>query len=259
MKYVFIIGSHRTGTKLLANFFNSNFENIKSVHQYPTLRYNNILSNIYLSGLMPYSVYTYIINKIWIQKLLLLKSNFYIESNGFNYLSLTIAKEKLIDSEIKILHIVRNPKTAIPSHINWIKSRTKSYIANIIIPFWNLNILYTKKYNIIKWFKKTLFEKLLLNWVWKNELIENKYSQDSNNYLLLRFEDLISKESREESLTKLLNHISLEYESKYFSYFNEKQNQSINKSFPVYKVWTNSQKESLYKHASESMKKYGYI
>lgn len=216
MDYLFIIGTHRTGSKLMAHFFDQEVDGAIGVHQYRQLQLNNILSNKHLCGALSSKIYKKKIKKEWIQEHLIPRQGngmLYVESNGFNYLSANQAMIHLSPYQVKIIHMVRDPRTAITSHMNWIKSRSKSMLANYIIPYWNLNGRYQNSFNFISWTQKSLTEKLMYNWTWKNKLISELYDSNKGNYMLLRLEDLIDRNTRKytlESISSFLNINNLE-------------------------------------------------
>lgn len=251
---VFIIGSHRTGTKLLGNFFNYNFIGVKSVHQYSLLRFNNILSNLFLANWISEDLYIKYLKKFWFKKLSnQIENNIYVESNGFNFLSAYYAEKHF--KNVKIVHIIRDPREYIYSYTNWIENRWQSKLINKI-PFWHVSGYRVKQLSKKKWKAYSKEEKMAWYWNYKNKLIAEKYSNE--NYLLLRFEDLINSSKREKHLKNLLEFMNLKYRPNLFSYFDKKQNESIKSIGSRWRNWDKNLSLKINEICSKEMKKFGY-
>jgi len=233
MRYVFILGSHRTGSKLLGDFFGQYFQNVRSIHQYGRLRIVNVISNIHLSGLIPQFVFNWLLNLLWVSKWPDESSGLelYVESNGFNYLAADHARS--IRSKVKVIHVVRDPKQFVISTINWTDGRWQSRLANQYIPFWGISGFLTGSMGFMEWHRMNRAERLLWAWQYKNSLIEHLYSKTANGYLRIRMEDLIDRKTREEALRKICELCGLSFSTSILQYFDTKRNASEAKSFSV--------------------------
>lgn len=258
MKKIFIIGSHRTGSKLLGEFFQERFEKTKSIHQYGALRFVNILSNLKIAGFLPEFLYLLFLKYYWFSKWNkdIPGIEHYIESNGFNFLAVKYAQREF--ENIKVIHLVRHPKSFVLSMMNWVYGRFKSKIANSIIPFWNITGFTSGEKSLRNWTKLNKPEKLLWTWRYKNEFIEKEYNINNNLYLRIRLEDFIDLEKRKETLEVLCNFCELEYDDSLQNYFDVKKNESDKKYF------SSNDFEELVDHkffnaeCHELMTKYGY-
>lgn len=256
MVNIFIIGSHRTGTKTLAHFFNDCFLNVKSYHQYDTLRWINVFSNAYLAGRLSESLFYKFLDVFWIKKIKSHKVKHYVESNGFNFISAAYAKKKLLN--VKIVHIVRDPRDFVTSYYNWVEGRKKSAFASKYIPFWNLSGAEVGSLSYDVWNNMTRFERYCWLWYYKNKKIEELYSSDKETYFFLRLEDLINTTTREKTLTSLLNFLSLPYEQDMLSFFDVKRNQSKKEKMSNWKNWDKEWVQKLENICEELMRKYKY-
>lgn len=258
MSLAFIIGSHRTGTKLLGNFFSQNITSANSIHQYNTLRFNNIVSNMYLAGLIPEFALKLYLNLFWFPVLKKATRNknvkIYIESNGFNFYVVNLAKKKF--KEVKVVHIIRDPRDYVKSYANWINSRKKSRIVNTMIPFWHVTAYMIGEMKRKEWKKLSELEKYCWYWAYKNNRIEKWYSND--DYLRIKFEDIIDVEKREAALRNLLSFLGLDYKKDYFEYFNKKQNASMSGKIKNWRDWDNKTCKAFYEVGHELMNKYDY-
>lgn len=254
---VFVLGSHRTGTKSVANFLNDNFDTVCSVHQYGLLRFNNILANITIAGWLPERLFSMYLKILWYPILRRQTASLYVESNGFNHYSALFAYRHLTNNKVKILHVVRHPADFVTSYTNWRSSRSKSQLANKL-PFWHLNPYH------VGYLSKTEFNQLddikknIWRWRVKNEFLEKHYSTLGDNYLRVRFEDIIDPIERANTLKAILDFVGLEYQEHMNTYFDKKQNESKKGYFPEYAVWEVEYKNYLFEVCGELMHRYKY-
>ena len=130
---VFILSSGRTGTKFLAEFFGANFANVVARHE-PAPSYQlRMLSNARAAGAASRSVLAAALRLsrpgLWRGG-----DGLVIESNPFLYGFVDVLGE-LADSPT-IIHIVRDPRTYVPSAINHGGSSGLKAAASALIPFW---------------------------------------------------------------------------------------------------------------------------
>lgn len=258
MKYVFIVGSHRTGTKTLAKYFNEFYDNISCYHQYNGLRLVNIFSNLYMAGKISERVLEFVIDKV-INNHIKNNSdnNAYIVSNGFNYLSVKYLRKYY--QGVCVIHIVRDPRNFVTSFINFIHSRSKSWIANKYIPFWHIPGYALSEIEKKDWMKMPLFEKFCWSWKIKNSLIENIYSNcNNNNYLFIKLENIQKKESRVLNIKKITNAIGFDYKENSSDFFDNKYNKSRSNIMKPWQYWDNDLALKLDEICSPLMKKYKY-
>ena len=256
MTKVFIIGAHRTGTKALAGFFDECFDNVKGVHQYDTLRFVNVFSNMYLSKKLPQSLFHLFLRQLWLRKIDQETSPYYVESNGFNYIAADYAKTHY--PKVKIIHAIRDPRGFVTSYYNWVGGKTSSGFAKKIVPYWNISGAELGHFTNEEWKKMDTFQRFAYYWNLKNETIEERYAKDSENYFLLKFEDLISTEKRPALLKNLLEYLELPYHEDLTLYFDKKQNQSKGKLLEKWNKWSPEQSQQLYDICHVLMDKYGY-
>ena len=111
----------------------------------------NILSHANLSGVTPDSLTL----KAWQRTISdqLNKSressNYYIDANNHIYI-LAVNHPDLYPG-LKVVHIVRDPRTYVRSHLNWSHSRVKSFLANYLTPFWQPSGIFTGDMPLSEW------------------------------------------------------------------------------------------------------------
>lgn len=259
-KVVLAISTGRTGTKTLASFFASNFENVEAYHQPQYSRYINIISNMNISGVLPDSIYYPFLNATRIKRILRSNHEYYVEVNSMLYLASHYLRNKLLDvgKEVYIVHIIRDPRTFITSMLNWKHGRIKSYIAHTLIPFWQPVGFLAGEFSVFEWVKMTEFEKTCWYWKFKNETILRLH-KDYKKFISIRFEDIFTSDidKRAKTLKRLLTFVGLPYDDSMVKYFKKKQNVS-KKKFPTWPYWSHQQCKLIQEICGDLMKKYGY-
>lgn len=256
MTKIFLLGSHRTGTKTFGGFFQEYFEDMTSFHQYDLLRWVNIWSNMYVSGKMPASMFHWLLQKRWIKAINQYDTKWYVESNGFNYIAADYAKT--VFPKVKIIHIIRDPRDFVTSYYNWVKRPTKANKVKQNLPYWNVPGDQVNAFSRQEWRQMDDFQRYCWYWTYKNEKIEEIYKRDNTNYHLLKFEDIIHAEKRAETLQACLEYLELPYHSEQLQYFDRKQNQSKEGLLTKWRKWSPEQKQQLEGYCGDLMRKYGY-
>lgn len=176
-----IVSTGRTGTQFFEYFINKYCANATCLHEPQPSRRFKFFSNMFLQNMVSRKFiakhYTKSREKILKGSL----NNKYIESNNFLFGCITPLQ---LNYNVKVLHIIREPKSYIQSHLKhgfW--SGHKRFFAKYI-PYW------LEKININKKDKNNPVKILANRWVYVNKTISN-YSK-TTPYLALRFEDLFS-------------------------------------------------------------------
>ncbi len=254
-KIVLIISTGRTGTKSLAGFFNEHFDNLKSYHQPKFSRRINVLSNMYISGLLPESILKKAINKWKTHKIINSDHEYYVEANTMNYIAAKFLKE--IDKTVYIIHIIRDPRDFVRSYINWQHMRIQSYLASSVIPFWHPSGAFFGDYSFWEWITLDEFEKNCWFWKVENQLMLDLYS-DYNYFKSLRFEDIFLSDDKEETLRDLTEFIGLDFKKDMLDYFETKKNISKKEYFPKWNEWNEERCKKLNSICGGLMDRYSY-
>jgi len=139
---VLVLSTGRTGTKFLASLLSNHFpKSARTQHESSRTRPINILTNMYFAGFIP-KVFLPMTWKLLKQReLSKTELDFYIDINNFLY-GIPVIEPELYPN-LKVVHIIRDPRTYVRSHINWAHQNTKSFIANFWLPFWQPSPLFT--------------------------------------------------------------------------------------------------------------------
>lgn len=245
MKYVFVLSTGRTGTKFLSNFFSDLSPKIKSLHEPFYSRHFRIFSNLYFHKKIKKKMLREIF-KISRYNIFNLKNyDFYIESNNF----LSGFGEALIEliPDVYIIHIVRDPRNYIQSHINHgiFKGEKRIYLK--YIPY----TLYKKKKRA---WNNNKIEILAERWVF----INNKLFELSNickNYKMIYFEDMFNNLEMKE----LNNFIGIEYKDDFFfRKIQKKENFSTMQIMDSWQKWSKKTAITVNNICKELMQKLNY-
>ena len=251
MKKTFIVSTGRTGTQFLAHFFSENCAKVKSVHEpYPSRRFR-ILSNMYRVGKIKKSS---IILAFKHSRKYILKDNpnydHYIESNNFLYGFTGVLNEIIKDA--KIIHIIRDPRDYIKSHLNHGVFKGKKLIAKKFLPFWFMNV--RRDLKIQK--KLSEYEVLAGRWVIVNKFIEET-CKGNDNYKMFKYEDLFG-ENRNQNLYELAKFIGLPADEIDFKDEYKKLNAGKKNIANKWNTWSKEELESVYDICGDMMNYFGY-
>lgn len=253
---VLFLGTHKTGTKALAQFFQSCVAGVEARHEPAFGRTIRILTTMYLEGLIGEKLLKRLTYWSRIKKIPEIESDVYIETSAFNYYAGKYIKEAL--PETKIVHIVRDPRDFVISFLNYIDGRTQSWIANNLTPFWNVSGVRAGNVPAKKWRNYPKLLKFAWHWNFKNQLIEDLYAHDKPNYFFVKFENLVNPKTREATLQQIFSFLNIEFKEEYNSFFDEKRNESKSNRYKKWPHWDTATCKELQFICNDLMQKYGY-
>ncbi len=254
---ILILSTGRTGTKFLAKTLQILLPQAAVFHEGgEKSRLVNILSHAQLVGIIPEKLPFY----AW--KMAILpglrqaqeKKSIYIDANNHLYVFAIMNKD--LYPSLKIIHIVRDPRDYIRSHINWSRSRLKSFIANYLTPFWQPSGFLMGDMSLSNWRDLSRLEKYAWIWVFKNRYIQQLETVNTP-YLRVRFEDLFHSNDPGSVLNTMLSFIDVKIEGDLNLYFNKTINASkVNiQSWPT---WNAEICKKINIICGELMELYGY-
>lgn len=191
----FILSTGRTGTQFFEAYISQTSENSVCLHEPKPSRRFKFLSNLFLQGKASEKFICNIFKMSRNRLFHKIVDKNYVESS--NFIFGCIPALNTCQPDIAILHIVRDPVSYCNSHLNhgfW--QGFKKFTAQNV-PYW------LEKSKLTSDQKNDPINILFERWAYVNKQIESYAS--SNKYLLIRFEDLFSKD-KELSL-KTLNTI----------------------------------------------------
>ena len=251
-KIVFILSTGRTGTKTLAEGLVG--DNILSPHQPPHSRFLTIASNYYLHGWLAKPVLEGLVRHLREPQILQAKCQFYIQAFSLDYFPAKIISQKY--PNVYVVHIIRDPRTFVPSYLNWMHTRFKSFVANKLVPGWQPSGLFTGEISWKRWLKMNEFERVCWQWVYKNRLLQQLF-QDDERYMQVRFEDLLLSQTPD-MFRSMLSFVGIPYQDRFDQMLCRPKNSSRKTYFPKWEDWIPERQQQLLDICGEQMQYYGY-
>jgi len=251
-----ILSTGRTGTMFFSDLLKGLLSNTDVYHEAgERSRLINIFMHAHLSGLLPSNMPIWAWQQAIAPNLHHRKNLNYIDSN--NHIYTLVPKFPFLYSNLKVIHIVRDPRTYVSSHINWARHRPKSFIANHIVPFWQPNAYLLGQMSFKKWTFLSPLERFGWIWDFKNCFI-NQLENSDIPYLRVRFEDFFGGDNPEKHLNQVFSFLDLPKAAHMNTHFQKPVNPGIKKSFPSWHNWTEKQCNQLKTICGATMALYGY-
>jgi hypothetical protein len=184
----------------------------------------------------------------------------YVESNWYVYGLLEALPE--VFGRVKVLHVVRDPRTYIPSGLNFGQFSGLRALATAFVPYW-----YLKPEDAPRelnpqqksWSELSPIERLAWHWHVVNGEVDRVAPQfaRSGDFLRVRYEDVFGREAK--GLSALLEWIGLPDNAGLRDRMQEKKvNASTKKRCPPWKEWDLAQRQAVIDLCGERMRAYGY-
>jgi hypothetical protein len=223
---ILIISTGRTGTIFFSRLFADLYPVAASYHERGASRPIQILTNLHFSHLFPKRGLTTAWKFFKGREIETCKQQFHIDANCFLYGLAPLAPE--LYPNLKVVHIVRDPRAYVTSHLNFSRQKGTSFIANYFVPFWQPDPFIVS--------------------------LENS----STPYLRVRFEDLFNTNDPQKLFGRITDFIGLPRITEIKNRFHESANTSTKADFPAWPQWTSEQAAQLNWLCGERMHKYGY-
>jgi len=260
LNFNFIVSTGRTGTKFLANFFNS-FKNIFSAHQ-PIPNFGELRVKFPIGMVNRKDAKKVIIEKrITTLKQLSSSNSYYLESNSSLFSLIPLFEE--VFPNCRIFHIVRDGRDFVRSGMSReygafftdndprLQGEIKTRITAKMFPndFWHN-----------KWENFTTFEKICWYWQKKDRIIYESVNQLDNGFTI-RYEDLFvdPENSKSREIEKIAETIGLpvqQVQDKFSTWFSKKINESQSYNLPHWSDWNEEKKVKFKKIAGKHMELY---
>jgi hypothetical protein len=248
-----IVSTGRTGTRFLAEYLNRHYTDVEAHHITPRSTVINILSNIYLSGFMSERMLLGAWSVLKGRDFGRTDKSCFVDSNNHLFAFAGIARQMY--PGVRIVHVVRDPRTYVRSHINWARQRAKSFVANHIIPFWQPNGWLLREVSLGDWLRMSTFERFCWVWDYKNRYLSNIRST-STAFLQIRFEDFAGSGTDHPALGQLATFLGLPPPGGSTS--DAPVNQTTNRQYPSWADWPPEQCRQLDTICGEQMRSFGY-
>lgn len=205
-KVVVILSTGRTGTKALAHFFNTTYDDVTALHEPPPSRHLRLRSNRAMARGMTQAKAVRTLGRARSRLLASLNRPVYIESNWYVYAFLD-ALRPVFGPRTKVLHVVRDPHTYVPSMLNYGTFRGLKAFATRFVPYWYLRPEQVSDNPPRRWAQMSEPERLAWHWHVVNREIDRGADLFGGDYLFMRYEDLFAPDGS--GLARLLPWIGL--------------------------------------------------
>lgn len=260
-----IVSTGRTGTNFFGSFFNDHFQDVYSVHEPVPDLMDFGVEQVYHKKI-PFDDAVAGFLQLRRKMLLQLKEKqvkYYVESNPYLSLFTHIIQEAM--PHLKIIHLVRDPKSYVVSSYNYkppagggkygaySKNDPRRRLAATDFPDdpW---------YNY--WNEFSRFDKICWHWYKYNQLILDNAPAD-NSYLLLRFEDVFNSDSSASCIQQIVAFLGLKLKpgvsmDAILSTLQERKNVSQKTELTSYDDWTAEQKIRFNEITGKLASQFGY-
>jgi hypothetical protein len=264
---VVVLSTGRTGTQALAHYFNTCYDHVTALHEPKPTRHFRMMSNRAMTGKLSRETAVRALVRSRRRLVEKITRPIYIESNWYLYGFLEALKD--VFGWPKILHVVRDPRTFIPSYINYGTFSGLKKVAAEFLPYWYLKPEQYEKNPAKRWNEMSEPERLAWHWHVVNREIDRGAQLYGEDYLRLKYEDLFPREkpvARDEAsvkalppdLKRLLDWIGLPPNEKLLAALGDKRNASGNRGFPKWQQWDEATRAAVLARCGEQMERYDY-
>jgi hypothetical protein len=254
---VVVVSTGRTGTQALAHHLDACYEDVTALHEPRPSRHLRLLSNRAVAGRLTREQAARALALSRERLFNTIETPIYVESNWYVYGLLEALKG--IAPSVKVLHVVRDPKTYIPSGINFGQFSGLRALATRFVPYWYLKPEQAPGHLDARkpWSQLTEPQRLAWHWTVVNGEIDRVAPQFGDHFLRMRYEDLFGREAN--GLARLLEWIGLPENASLRERMQEKKvNASTAKRCPPWREWPMSERASVLELCGQRMRDYGY-
>lgn len=254
---VVIVSTGRTGTRSIASYLGDAHADIDAFHISRLSTLFNVLSNAWLSGLLPTSsidtAWRVLKQSTWratTERRILVDSN--------NHLYAWSRHLMTQYPDLKMVHVVRDPRSYVKSHLRWARQRPKSWIANYMIPFWQPNPFLLGETGFFDCLQMDSFERFCWIWDFKNRFMRETGSKFPKRYFRVALEALTSPDMGSETIEQLESFIGVRSSPSTASTRLPQLNQTSMSDDVPWAGLSEDQCQKLERWCGAQMREYGY-
>jgi len=250
------VSTGRTGTGFFAHLIASRYpRQAEAWHITPGSTWLNVLSNAHHARLVPRALLLAAARRQVAGHLRHCDRELFVDSNNHLYALAAIAPE--LWPALRVVHIVRDPRSYARSHLNLAYERRRSWIANFVLPFWQPNGFLLGEMGPIAWARLGRLERYAWIWEFKNRLLE-RIEVSGTPYLRARFEDLFGGPDPGGALARLLEFAGLPPATGLESELATPRNVTGGRRVPGWREWPAATCARFAHLAGARMAAYGY-
>lgn len=251
---VAILSTGRTGTVALARYFGDTYELVHAVHEPRPSRHLRLASNRYLCHKIGRDQLARRLESARRKLFAKISEPIYLESNPFLHGFLDVLPE--VYSPLKVVHVVRDPRTYVRSCMNFGDFRgLKKWASNWT--YWMLKPDYLESSPQRRWRQMSEPERLAWRWNAINCELDRGAQILGENYRRVRFEDILATDGA--GLAQLAEWLGLAPNERLLSKVKEaKINASADHGFPKWENLDAGTRAAVLSHCAQRMQAYGY-
>lgn len=254
---IVVVSTGRTGTQALAHHLDACYREVTALHEPVPSRHLRLLSNRAVAGKLTREHAVRALVRSRERLLTRVQTPVYIESNWYLYGLLEALRQ--IVRDVKVLHVVRDLRTYIPSGINFGQFSGLRALATWFVPYWYLKPEQAPHHlrPATPWSQLTQPERLAWHWKIVNGEIDRVAPQFGKNFLRMRYEDLFGAEGT--GLDQLLDWVRLPDNSGFRARMRERKvNASTTARCPRWGEWDPQGRRRVLALCGAQMDRYGY-
>jgi hypothetical protein len=258
-RVIAIVSTGRTGTKALATHLSSAYPNVLALHEPSPTRFTlRRASNKALCGRMTKEHLAELLTRHRHPMLTAMPptQTVYVESNPGLSGFLDVLGD--VFPNLRVLHVVRDPRTYVASALNWgVFSGFKGLFASVV-PYWLPKPQYVPpSTGEPSYGKMSGIERLAWHWKLVNEFLERGRSLYGEHYHRVKFEELFARDGS--GFAWFVNWAGLPPTGDLAAAANaENVNASKTGGARRFEAWSEDEKRSLLRYCAPLMEAYGY-
>lgn len=253
---MFLLSTGRTGTSATARYLNEAFEGVCALHEPRPSRSLRLASNAFLAGL---TTEEWMIERLVKSRQRLCASvtePVYVESNPYMNGFLSVLDQ--VFDRPHVVHIIRDPRTFVPSALNFGGLRGFKWLFTTLVPNWMIKPEKINPTTGLRWRRMTSIQRFAWFWRTVNVHLEQGKSLFPGRYRRVFFEDLV--EPGGSGIRELAQWIGLEERSGRLEHLiARKVNPSRRRSVPPWEEWLEPDQAAVLEFCRPLMQKYGYL
>jgi hypothetical protein len=251
-----VLSTGRTGTKALAHYFNVAYDQVTALHEPKPSRYLRTLSNRSIAGKLTRQQRVRSLARSRRRIIGSITRPVYIESNWYIYGFVDVLKD-VFGAETKLLHVVRDPRTYIPSHLNYGTISGYKRVFTTVVPYWYLRPEQLDPNAPKRWNQMADEERMAFHWQIANREIDKAKDAFGADYRLMKYEDFYDPSGA--GINQILDWIDLPRSEKLLEQIRtQRVHASPNRGYKKWKDWPAELQRSVLDMLGPQMRRYGY-
>ena len=251
-----VVSTGRTGTKALAQHLNEAYEGVLALHEPPPTRFRlRRTANRYLCGRLSARRLARVLSVERRAMGAHPECALYIESNPGLAGFLDVFGQVFAD--FQVLHVVRDPRTYIPSALDWGVFRGVRRVLAEYLPFWLPKPDYRNPRGALRWKRMSHVARLAWYWTLINEHLDRASLLYPDRYMRVTYEDLFARDGS--GLARFAEWIGLPPSARLVASANRANvNASKRRASSRWVNWSAGDRQAVLDLCGRQMERYGY-